>query len=95
MQALGSLRRGGTLSVVGLFPESVDLPLPMLGLYGVRISMGLASPLAMPQLMSLLASGRVDLSALCTQTYALSEAMEAYELFERHKDRCIKVMLKP
>lgn len=95
MQALGCLRRGGTLSVVGLFPESVDLPLPMLGLYGVRISMGLACPVTMSPLMALLASARVDLSALYTHSYALSEAMEAYELAEHHKDRCIKVMLKP
>lgn len=55
-QGLNILRRGGSLSVVGLFPGSVQLNLPILG---------------------------------------LSEAMEAYDLFENHKDECIKVMLKP
>lgn len=94
-QALGSVRRGGMVSVVGLFPESVELQLPILGLYGVRISMGLANPSPMAQLMSLLSAGRVDLSPLCTHTYALADALEAYDLCENHKDQCIKVMLKP
>jgi len=94
-QALGTLRRGGSLSVVGLFPKSVELPLPMLGLYGVRISMGLANLSRMRQLMDLLATGKVDLSSLTTHSFPLSQAMEAYDLFENHKDKCIKVMLKP
>jgi len=94
-QALGSVRRGGMVSVVGLFPESVELQLPILGLYGVRISMGLANPSSMGPLMSLLSSERIDLSPLCTHAYPLEDALEAYDLFENHKDQCIKVMLKP
>jgi alcohol dehydrogenase len=94
-QALGTLRRGGKLSVVGLFPSSVELPLPILGLYGVRISMGLANLSYMRQLMGLLDNGRVDLSSLVTHSFPLSEAMEAYDFFENHKDQCIKVVLKP
>jgi len=94
-QALSAICRGGMVSVVGLFPESVELPLPMLGLYGVRISMGLANPSPMGQLMGLLESGRVDLSPLCTHTFALEEALEAYDPFENHKDQCVKIMLKP
>ncbi len=94
-QALSALRRGGKLSVVGLFPSSVELPLPILGLYGVRISMGLANLSYMRRLMDLLANGRVDLSSLVTHSFPLSEAMEAYDFFENHKDQCIKVVLKP
>ena len=92
---LGVLRRGGTLSIVGLFNEAASLSLPILGLSGVRISMGLGNLGHMRQLMSLLEQGRVDLSMLTTHTFELSRAMEAYELFEHHKDQCIKVMLKP
>lgn len=94
-QAITSLRRGGTLSVVGLFPSPVELNLPVLGLSGVRIHMGLANLSYMSQLMELLATGRVDLSGLTTHTFPLSQAMEAYDLFENQKDKCIKVMLKP
>lgn len=94
-QGLGVLRRGGTLSVVGLFSEPVQLGLPILGLSGARISVGLGNLGHMRRLMDLLASGRLDLSPLVTHSFPLSQAMEAYELFEHHKDKCIKVMLKP
>ena len=81
-QAVGSVRKGGTVSVVGLFMESVELPLPILGLYGIRISMGLANLSWMSTLMGMLAAGKVDLSPLCTHVFPLSEAMDAYDLFE-------------
>ncbi|MCG6879261.1 MAG: alcohol dehydrogenase catalytic domain-containing protein [Deltaproteobacteria bacterium] len=94
-QALNILRRGGSLSVVGLFPESVQLNLPILGLSGVRLSMGLGNLGSMRTLMNLLENGRLDLSSLITHHFPLSEAMEAYDLFENHKNECIKVMLRP
>lgn len=93
-QAIGSIRRGGTVSVVGLFPGSFELPLQMLGLYGFRLSMGLANLAYMNQLMAMVENGNVNLSDFCTHTFPLDQAMEAYELFEQHKDQCLKVMLK-
>jgi threonine dehydrogenase-like Zn-dependent dehydrogenase len=57
--------------------------------------MGLANLSYMDQLMSLLQKRRVDLSGLTTHSFPLSQALQAYELFENHKDKCIKVMLKP
>lgn len=95
LQGLNMLRRGGTLSVVGLFAEQVELNLPILGLSGVRISVGLGNLGHMRMLMNLIAKGRLNLAPLTTHSFKLSEAMEAYELFEYHKDKCIKVMLKP
>ncbi|MFH1138021.1 MAG: alcohol dehydrogenase catalytic domain-containing protein [Pseudomonadota bacterium] len=93
-QALGSIRRGGMVSVVGLFNGSYELPLRMLGLYGFRLSMGLANLSYMNQLMGLAAAGKVDLAPFCTHVFPLDEAMAAYDLFENRKDECMKVMLK-
>jgi threonine dehydrogenase-like Zn-dependent dehydrogenase len=45
--------------------------------------------------MSLLETGRIDLAPLATHIFPLDEALEAYDLFENHKDQCIKVLLKP
>ena len=95
LDALRSVRRGGTVSVVGLFPGPVAFPLQELALSGLRLSMGLGNLSRMNQLMALLESGRVDLSPLVTQVFALDEALEAYDLFENHKEKCIKVLLKP
>jgi len=49
----------------------------------------------MSYLMGLVESGRVDLSPLVTHTFDLDRAVEAYDLFENHKDSCLKVLLKP
>jgi threonine dehydrogenase-like Zn-dependent dehydrogenase len=95
LQALRSVRRGGTVSVVGLFPSPVEFPLHELGFYGIRISMGLGDPSYMRELMGLVEKGRVNLAPLATYTYPLDQAMEAYDLFENQKDKCVKVLLKP
>jgi 2-desacetyl-2-hydroxyethyl bacteriochlorophyllide A dehydrogenase len=93
--ALKSVRRGGAVSVVGLFPTPVEFPLQELSFYGVRISMGLGNLSHMGQLMGLLESGKVDLNPLITHTFSLNDAMQAYDLFENQKDKCLKVLLKP
>jgi alcohol dehydrogenase len=94
-QALKCVRRSGTVSVVGLFPSSVDFPIQELGFYGVRISIGLVQPNRMGQLLGLLEHGRIDLAPLATHTFPLENALEAYDLFEHHPDQCVKVLLKP
>jgi threonine dehydrogenase-like Zn-dependent dehydrogenase len=93
--ALQSVRRGGTVSVVGLFAGPVELPLQQLAISGLRLSMGLGNLGRMNQLMALLESGRVDLSPLVTHSFSLHDALEAYDLFENQKEKCIKVLLKP
>lgn len=94
-QAIRSVRRGGTVSVVGLFPAPVEFPLNEMAFYGLRMSMGLATLAHMERLMGLVESGRVDLSPLARHSFPFSEAVEAYDLFENHKDQCLKVLLKP
>ncbi|MBW2368460.1 MAG: NAD(P)-dependent alcohol dehydrogenase, partial [Deltaproteobacteria bacterium] len=94
-QALKSVRRGGRISVVGLFPDAVQLPLQELVYYGVQITMGLGNVSRMDRLMGLVEAGRVDLTPLATHSFALEDALAAYDLFENHKDQCVKVLLKP
>jgi len=94
-QALKGVRRAGRVSVVGLFSDAVELPLQELVYYGVQISMGLGNLSRVDKLMGLVETGRVDLTPLATHTFSLEEAMEAYDLFENHKDQCVKVLLKP
>jgi threonine dehydrogenase-like Zn-dependent dehydrogenase len=95
LQALKSVRRGGTVSVVGLFPAPVEFPVHELSFYGAKIKMGLGNLTRMTKLMGLLETGRVDLTPLATHTFSLDKAMDAYELFENHKEKCLKVLLKP
>lgn len=94
-QALRTVRRAGRVSVVGLFSDAVQLPIQELVYYGVQISMGLGNLSRVDKLMGLVETGRVDLTPLATHSFSLEEAMEAYDLFENHKDQCVKVLLKP
>jgi threonine dehydrogenase-like Zn-dependent dehydrogenase len=94
-QALRSVRRGGTVSVVGLFPGLVEFPIQEFGFYGVNVSMGLGYVGRTSRLMGLVAAKRVDLAPLVTHIFPLDKAVEAYELFEKHRDACQKVVLKP
>lgn len=96
-QALGSVRRFGTVSVVGAFSEAAELPLQNYCAKGngVRLSIGLGYIGRTSKLLGLVESGRVDLKPFVTHVFPLDKAMEAYELFENHPDDCIKVLLKP
>jgi alcohol dehydrogenase len=93
--SLRSLRRGGRVSVVGIFSVPVELRTQVLCGYGITISMGLGNISRMSRLMGLVAEGRVNLAPLATHTFPLDKAMEAYDLFENHKEECVKVLLKP
>jgi threonine dehydrogenase-like Zn-dependent dehydrogenase len=95
LRSLELIRRGGTVSVVGIFPGPAEIPLGTLCHYGLRVSMGLGNLSRVGYLMSLVESGRVDLTRMITHRFDLSRALEAYDLFENHRDKCLKVLLKP
>jgi threonine dehydrogenase-like Zn-dependent dehydrogenase len=95
LRSLQLVRRGGSVSVVGIFPGPAEIPLNVLCSYGIRLSMGLANLSRMSYLMGLVESGRVDLTPMITHRFDLERALEAYDLFENHKDSCLKVLLKP
>ena len=93
--AVRSVRRGGRVSVVGLFHEPFVLPMQDLSFYGITISAGLAHIGRVDQLMRLVEDGRVRLSRLITHRFPLERAPEAYEVAEKRKDEVLKVLLKP
>lgn len=94
-QSLKSVRRGGIVSVVGLFPTPVEFPLNEMSFYGVQVKMGLGNLTRMTKLMGLLETKRVDLAPLATHSFSLANALDAYDLFENQKEKCLKVLIKP
>jgi alcohol dehydrogenase len=97
LQALGSVRRFGTVSVVGVFSQPAEFPLQDYCAKGngVRLSIGLGHIGRTSRLLGLLASGRIDLQPFVTHVFPLDEAVEAYELFENNPNACVKVLLRP
>ena len=97
--ALRVLRPGGTLSSLGVYSSDLTIPLDAFaaGLGDHRIVTGLCpgGKERMRRLMSVIASGRVDLGAMVTHRYKLDDIEAAYELFSHQRDGVLKVAITP
>lgn len=94
-QALEMVRRGGTISIIGIPLEEVQLPVQRLVLdeidvHGVRASAG-----EMAQVIPLVSSGAVRLDPLITHRFPLDEFRRALEVFTTRQDGALKVILYP
>ncbi|MDX6301483.1 MAG: hypothetical protein QOF53_2697 [Nocardioidaceae bacterium] len=97
--AVKAVRRGGTVSLSGVYGGEVD-PLPMMEMFdrGITMRMGQCHvkrwiddilPLVMDDSDPL---GTLDMT---THHLPLEQAPHGYEIFQKKEDRCIKVVLHP
>jgi threonine dehydrogenase-like Zn-dependent dehydrogenase len=98
-QAIEVVRRGGTISISGVYGGALD-PMPMLQLFdkGVQIRMGQAHVKRWIDDLLPLLTGDTDplgINDLTTHQLPLAEAPAAYEMFQAKKDGAIKIVLKP
>lgn len=97
--ALKGVRRGGTVSISGVFGGEVD-PLPMMEMFdrGIQIRMGQAHVRRWTDdILPLLSDESDPLGALdlVSHRLPLEQAAHGYELFRDKADGCIKVVLQP
>ena len=97
--AIDVVRRGGTLSVSGVYGGAKD-PLPMMELFDkqVTVRMGQANVRRwVPELLPLVQDPADPLGVLDLTTHRvpLEHAPEAYRMFQKKEDGCIKVVLDP
>jgi alcohol dehydrogenase len=97
LDAISCAATGGTVSVVGV-NLSAALPFPM-GLVFLK-SLTLRTifapvPGTWPSLVPLVQSGRFSLAETFTHHMGLSQAAEAYQLFDSRTDGVLKVLLDP
>ena len=96
---IDAVRRGGTVSVSGVYGGMAD-PLPMMTLFdkGLTVRMGQCHVRRWTgELLeiALRPSDALGLESLATHRLPLSEAPEAYRMFQQKADGCLKVVLKP
>ncbi|MCB9490828.1 MAG: glutathione-dependent formaldehyde dehydrogenase [Dehalococcoidia bacterium] len=96
--AFDIVRRGGTVSIIGVYVGSQD-PLPMMQLFdkGVQLRMGQAHVKRwIDDLMPLLTDDSDPLGTedLTTHRLSLDEAPRGYEMFQKKQDGAIKVVLQ-
>ena len=97
--AIDTVRRGGTLSISGVYGGQLD-PLPLMQLFdkGVQIRMGQAHVKRwVAEIMPLLTDDSDPLGTedLATHKVPLDRAPDAYKMFQHKEDGAIKVVLKP
>ena len=95
-QAMRAVRRGGRLSVIGVYGTDADFPLGQLFDKGLSLRAGQAPVQAcMDEVLKLVAQNKLSADDLVTHRLPLSEGPHAYELFNNKLENCVKVMLKP
>ena len=96
-QAIVACRKGGTVSVPGVYTGFID-KVPM----GAFMNKGLTMKTGQTHvhryfrpLIERIQKGEIDPSYIITHRMKLEEAPHGYEIFKHKKDDCIKIVLKP
>ncbi len=97
--AIGMVRRGGTISIIGVYGGMVD-PMPMLTLFDkqIQLRMGQANVRRWVDDIMPLLTGPDDplgVDDFATHRLPLDEAPRGYEMFQQKQDGAIKVLLQP
>jgi threonine dehydrogenase-like Zn-dependent dehydrogenase len=96
-QALYCCRKGGTVSVPGVYVGFLDkFPFGLTMNKGLTIKTGQThTHRYMPLLLEKIEAGLIDPSFVITHRLTLEDGPKAYEAFRDKKDHCIKVVMKP
>jgi threonine dehydrogenase-like Zn-dependent dehydrogenase len=97
--AIKSVRRGGTVSVCGVYGGEVD-PLPMMEMFdrGITVRLGQCHVRHWTDDIRKVLDQDDDVlgvESLATHRVSLEEAPAMYEMFQAKKDGCVKVVLRP
>lgn len=95
--AINSVKKGGIVSVVGVYgPTNALVPIGNVVNKGITIRANQASvKRLLPRLIEHVRTGVINPKALITHRIPLEEVAEAYHIFSRKLDNCIKPVLLP
>ena len=98
-QASRAVRRGGTISSVGLYGilPQLSMPTNAPSFYHRKIvtTLGPSGYNRLNHMLDIIRYGKVDLSALFTHRMKLSQTPEAYDLFREKRDGVLKIAITP
>lgn len=97
--SIKSVRRGGTVSVSGVYGGEIN-PMPLMEMFdrGITMRLGQCHVKRWTNDIVTVLEKNMDVlgtESLATHRLALSEAPAAYDMFQKKQDGCIKVVLKP
>jgi 2-desacetyl-2-hydroxyethyl bacteriochlorophyllide A dehydrogenase len=86
-------RKGGTVSVVGVYAERTEVHMGVVWIKSLNIVTGHANVMGhLDSVLALLASGKLDVAPLVSREMRLDEAPEAYAAYDRHE--ALKILLR-
>jgi threonine dehydrogenase-like Zn-dependent dehydrogenase len=95
-QAIVACRKGGTLSILGVYGVMDKFPI------GVIMNKGLTVRTAqqhgqkyLPRLLEHASKGELDPSYLVTHRFSLEDAPRGYEMFKKKEDGCVRAVFTP
>ena len=96
-QAIHACRKGGTVSIPGVYGGLLDkLPFGAAFHKGLTLKMGQTHMMRyMSPLLERVARDEIDPSFVITHRLRLDDAPQAYRMFRDKRDNCIKVVMKP
>jgi threonine dehydrogenase-like Zn-dependent dehydrogenase len=96
-QAIGACRKGGTVSIPGVYGGFLDkFPLGAAFAKGLTLKMGQTHVHKyLPTLLQRIEQGEIDPSFVITHRVSLDDAPQMYQTFQQKQDNCIKVVMKP
>jgi threonine dehydrogenase-like Zn-dependent dehydrogenase len=96
-EAMNACRKGGTLSVPGVYGGFLDkIPMGAAFNKGLTLKMGQTHVQRyIRPLLERVENGDLDASAIITHRLSLEEAPEAYQAFRDKEEDCIKVVMRP
>jgi threonine dehydrogenase-like Zn-dependent dehydrogenase len=95
--AIQSCRKGGTVTIPGVYGGFVD-KVPLGAAFGKGLTMKMGQTHVHRYLKPLLDRvdrGEIDLSGVITHRIGIDDVPAAYRTFKRKEDNCIKVVIKP
>ena len=90
------VRKGGTLSMLGVYGLMDKVPLGMLMNKGITLRTAQQhGQRYMPRMLQHVVDGELDPSFMATHTMPLSEAARGYEMFKEKQDGCVRAVFVP
>jgi L-iditol 2-dehydrogenase len=93
--AVGAVRKGGTVTLIGNLAKDVSLPLQAVVTRQIRLQGSCASSGEYPECLELIASGKVDVARFISATGTLAEGPSWFARLHRREPGLMKVVLRP
>ncbi|MFP2960844.1 hypothetical protein ACLEPN_24280 [Myxococcus sp. 1LA] len=95
-QAILACRKGGILSVLGVYGFMDAFPMGAIMNKGLTVrSAQQHGQKYLPRLLEHVVKGELDPSFLATHRFSLEDAPQGYELFKKKQDGCVRAVFLP